>query len=165
MFGTLYRRLRFSVDSKNNYNQQCLSMLLAGQHQHEVDLPEHKLISARDRGGLWKVSRNMFDIFKIAESIFQIQTKTCNNKIDHTVMVKSICENVIVQSNFDKLRSQATVDVKKEVMYNLLEDVIGLYIRTRTFSYVKDIQQKHELSANNTKAKSLRTGLKKMFGQ
>ena len=46
---------------------------------------------------------------------------------------------------------------------NLLEDVIGLYIRTRTFSYVKDIQEKHKLYANQaTEAKSLYTGLKEM---
>lgn len=57
VFGTLYRRIRYSKLCQNMLNQQCLSILLAGKiTTDEHDLDEHWLVDIKNRGGLWKIS-------------------------------------------------------------------------------------------------------------
>ena len=43
---------------------------------------------------------------------------------------------------------------------NLLEDILSLYIHTRTFSYMKDKQQLYKMKNDKLMSKSLRTDLK-----
>ena len=66
-----------------------------------------------------------------------------------------------VLANYSKIPSCCADEVKKEVALNLLEDLLMLYIRVRTFSFVKDKQQLHKIRAKKGKSKSLRTEIKK----
>ena len=54
VFGTFYRRIRFSKSANENvYHQQCLAFLLAGKSESEnTDSSDQKLVNAHDRGGL-----------------------------------------------------------------------------------------------------------------
>ena len=54
VFGTLYRRLRFSKTNKNIFNQQSLSILLAGKASDNQQQDEYKLVDSKNRGGLWE---------------------------------------------------------------------------------------------------------------
>ena len=69
-------------------------------------------------------------------------------------------KDTVLLSNFSRLRSNAGDTVKKEVALNLLEDML-LYVRVRTFSFVKDKEQLHKMKAPKLKSRSLRADLKK----
>lgn len=163
VFGTFYRRIRFSKSSCNTslYHQQCLSLLLAGKSTDEnKELSEHKLVNAQNRGGLWKVTQDVISIFAAAESHFVTATKRAYNKIDCHLIVSALMKDSWVLLNFSKIRSSSIDKVKKEVAFNLLEDLLTLYIRVRTFSYVKDKQQSHKIQKSKSKSRSLRTSIK-----
>ena len=46
------------------------------------ELPENKLVNTKNKGGLWKVTADVFEFFCIAEQIFKKHTETCSNKVD-----------------------------------------------------------------------------------
>ena len=91
VFGTLYRRIRFSKSGKGKsyYGQQCLSFLLAGKCSGEsISLPEHAHVELMDRGGLWKVTSNATSIFKVAEHYFKQATQRSVKMIDCKTLIK-----------------------------------------------------------------------------
>ena len=47
-----------------------------------------------------------------------------------------------------------------QVSLNLLEHVLTLFVKVRTFSYAKDIKEKHKVAKKQTKKRSLRTEIK-----
>ena len=103
VFSTFARRLRFT--KKNNHNteivQEYLAILAAGKLGDEKqELPEHKLVSTKNRGGLWKVTAEVFEIFCIAEQIFKKHTETYSNKIDGQLITKPVLEGKGVLGNF-----------------------------------------------------------------
>ena len=57
------------------------------------------------------------------------------------------------------MSSDSSIDV--DVGEDLLEKLLGLFLRIKGFSYAKDIKEKHKPSANTSKKRSLRTELKK----
>ena len=62
---------------------------------------------------------------------------------------------------FNCVRKKSDIEIKKEIGLNLLEDMLTLYIRIRAHSHAKDKQEDHKMSKNKTKARSLRTEIKK----
>ena len=54
--------------------------LLLRKNKARSELPEHKLVNTKNRGGLWKVTAEVFEIFCIAEQIIKKHTETCSNK-------------------------------------------------------------------------------------
>ena len=59
-----------------------------------------------------------------------------------------------VLSDFSIVRSLAAEKVNKEVALNLLEDLLTLYIRVRTFSFVNQKKEKFKLEAKKQKMNS-----------
>ena len=49
----------------------------------------------------------------------------------------------------------------KEIRFNLLEEMIMLFIRVRTFSFAKDVRERHKVSKKESRKYSLRTEIKK----
>ena len=53
-----------------NYHQQCLSFLVAGKCVGEtVFLPEHRHVDVLNRGGLWKVNKDVIAILVLLKLI------------------------------------------------------------------------------------------------
>ena len=99
VFGTFYRRIRFSKSSQSAglYHEQCLSFLVAGKCSGEsIQLPEHKHVDLHDRGGLWKVTEETICIFSTAESYFISSTKQQPNKIDCPNIVTALMKDCYV---------------------------------------------------------------------
>ena len=158
--GTLYRRIRFSKKC-NIFNDHHLSFLLACKFDgDETDTTNHKLVNIKDRGGLWKVNTDVFSIFSTAESYFLKSTKHFTNKIDCKSIVSSMVEDPWVMVKFSKIKSKSEEKVRKEVVLNLLEDMLTLYIRVRSHSYAKSKQQLHKIQNGKLKTRSLRTDIK-----
>ena len=142
--------------------QENLVILVAGKLGDEKqELPEHKQVNTKNRGGLWKVTAEVFEIFCIAEQIFKKHTETCS-KIDGQLITKAVLEDTGVPANFSKLKSNINY-ADNEITKNILENLIHLYIKTRTFSLVRSNMNAHKILLRKNKARSLRTGIKKSF--
>ena len=63
--------------------------------------------------------------------------------------------------NFSKILHSSSDKIQKEMALNLLEDLLTLYIRVHTFSFVKDKLQAFKISKSQTKSNALRTAIKK----
>ena len=119
----MYRRIRFSSKSGNEYKQQYMSIMLAGQSD--------KLATTRNRSGLWKMKIEVINIFIMAESTFKSMVSKSINKIDSKEMGSPLLENTSVLADFATSRNQGDQVIKKEVAMNLLEDILSLCIRTK----------------------------------
>ena len=163
VFGTFYRGIIFSkiAHQDQTYHQQCLSFLVAGKCVGKtVCLPEPRHVNVMNRGGLWKVNEDVIAIFSVAEVYFLSSTKKLQNQIVSKDMVSGPMENCAVPESFAKVRRSSPDNIKKEVAFNLLEDLLTLYIRVRSISFVKDKVQAFKIRNSKTKSRSLRTGMK-----
>lgn len=120
------------------------------------------LINAKNRGGLWKIVPEIRKIFLIAESKFRLYTAHRISKIDSNNLVSQLMLNSLVKGNYFDVCSRADTDkIPKEIALNLLEHLLLLYVRVRSFSFAKDKVKKHKLEMQQRKTKSLRTELKR----
>ena len=161
VFSTIYRRLRRSKSTQNLLGIQCLDFLLVGKsslkHNSEFDM----FTRAKDRGGLWNVTIEVYEIFCHVETVFRKSTIHVSRSIDSKKIVSDVMGSPSVLCNFNKIRSQCSEKVSKEVGLNLLDHLITLYVRVRTFSLVKDKCELHKIASKRKKTKSLRTEIKK----
>ena len=103
------------------------------------------------------------NVFKVAKCHFKTITSVPTTKIDCKSIVSTLMKNPIINENMSKIRSKSTdTIIKKEINLNLLEDLLTLYIRVRTFSFAKGQIQSHKIKQSRLKSRSLRTSLKKM---
>ena len=73
-------------------------------------------------------------------------------------MITELVEKPSVLFYYNKIHDEK---VSKEITFNLLEHLITLYIRVRTFSLVKDKRELHSIWSKKKKKRSLRTKIKK----
>ena len=162
MLGTLYRRIRNSSKPINEYSQQILSILTAGRvSEGYLDKSISKYVNAKDRGGLWKVSHDIFTMFSVIECHFQSETPGFTRKINCDSLVTTLLQDNYLLSLYSSVCGNANEKVKKEIALDLLEQIITLYVRIRAFSYAKDVVQNHKLASKTKKSRSLRTEIKK----
>ena len=140
VFGTFYHRILFSKTAHQDqtYHQQCLSFSVAGKCVGEtIYLTEYRHVNVLNRGGLWKVNEDVIAIFSVAEVYFLSSTKKLQNEIVSKDMVSAPMENCTMLESFAKVRRSSPDNIKKEVAFNLLEDLLTLDIRVRTFFLLK----------------------------
>ena len=125
-----------------------------------ISLPEHRHVNVLNRGDLWKVNEDVIAIFSVAEAYLLSSTKKLQNKIVSKDIVNALMGNRMVLERFDKVRRSSPDNIKKEIAFNLLEDLLILYMRVRTCSFVKDKLQAFKIRNGKTKSRSLRTGMK-----
>ena len=61
-------------------------------------------------------------------------------------MVDKLLVNAEVLSNYSQIYSDANVE--KEIAMNLLDHLLALYLRVRSFSYAKDKIETHKIEKN-----------------
>jgi len=163
VFGTLYRRIKRSKQCQSLHSLNNLQLLIAGKStDSNTEDKNNLLVNAKDRGGLWTVTSEVFEIFCNVETHFRQETAGISRHIDSKKMVASLLKDPCVLYNFNKVRMLTTEKISKEIAYNLLEHLIMLYIRVRVFSMVKDKRELHKIKSKEKKLGSLRTGIKKL---
>ena len=90
------------------------------------------------------------EIFCAVETYFRHVTNCAHRNIDSQKMVSELLRNSSVLCNFNKLRNMTTEIVNKEIAFNLLEQLVLLYIRVHTFSWVKSRNDLGNLSTTIT---------------
>ncbi|XP_065068671.1 uncharacterized protein LOC135693981 [Rhopilema esculentum] len=153
----LYSKFFYSTKSRD-INQQILSLLQACK----VEIDESQtLINALDRGGLWRVNNKVQKVFLRSELLFRARTASFKTKLACEDLVSEILKDPSVLSNYNDICLNASLEISKEVSMDLLEHMLTIYFRVRTFSFAKDIREKHKISKKLAKKRSLRTEIKK----
>ena len=62
---------------------------------------------------------------------------------------------------YENLYSKAEIQIDEEISFNLLENLLGLFVRVRSHTYAHNIKGRHKLKVEEVKKHSLRTELKK----
>ena len=153
----LYSKFLYSGKAKSTC-QQIISILHACKVEND---DTQTLINARDRGGLWKVNKQIERVFLQSELLFRARTASFKTKLACEDLVEEILKDSSVLSNYNNICLNASLKISKEVSLDLLEHMVTIYFRVRTFSYAKDIREKHKVSKKQAKKRSLRTEIKK----
>ena len=97
------------------------------------------------------MNEDVVTIFSVAEAYFLSSIKKLQNKILPKDIVNALMGNGKVVESFSKIRRSFTDSIKKKIAFNLLEDLLTLYILVRTFSYVKDKVQAFKIRYSKIK--------------
>ena len=157
---TLYSRLRKSTKHRSDTNIKQMSILLAGKDSSESSTEEDELIDAKNRGGLWKVTNGVSEIFFAVEKYFRANVANQKRKIDVKCMVLRLMKYSSILSHYTTLTNLASEELDKEISLNLLESMITLYLHARTFKYVYLQKEAFKIESAKKKMKSLRTSTK-----
>ncbi len=152
-----FSKLRTQIKWRNY--QKSLAILKAFKTEPNEN---HKLVAAKDLGGLWYIRVEGEKIFKAAEYKFRYTTRGFVRKIDEKKMINELVKQYFVKNNFQIILDECNID-KDEITSNLLEKIVGLYRRVRCHSYAKDIKEKHKIVKKTAGQKrSLRGTLKQI---
>ena len=153
----LYSKFLFS--NKCRTHQQNISILQACRVENDET---QTLCNARDRGGLWKVNKKSEQVFLRSELLFRARTTSFTSAIACENLVEEILKDSSVLSSYHDIFLCANVEVSKEFGLDLLEQMMTMYFRVRTFSFAKDIREKHKISKRSGEKRSLRTEIKEI---
>ena len=158
VFHKLYSKLRGNKEWNSSYNQHSINILQAGKSTLN---DSQRLVDTLNRGGLWKVNDDVQQIFTYCECIFREYTSKGETKIDEKFLTNIITSNSSIQSYYKNIYINVEPKFPKEIANNLLEHIIGLYLRVRCHSYARDIKEKHNIAKKALRKRSLRTEIKK----
>jgi hypothetical protein len=77
--------------------------------------------------------------------------------IDFASIAKKSTSDVL--SNYNLLLSETELIPDSCISKDILQSIVNLYVRVRSFSFAKDIIQKHKIVEKQTRAKALRKEL------
>ena len=146
----LHSKFRFSKSCNHVFNKQCILILQACKVEND-NTQTLVVFNARDRGGLWKVNKKMQDVFLHCEIIFRSNTVNFKTSLVCKDLVQEMMKDVIVVSNFNSICSGVDPKVTKEISLNLLDHMITLFVRVRTFSFAKDVREKYKVAKKQSK--------------
>jgi archaellum biogenesis ATPase FlaH len=81
-------------------------------------------------------------------------------KIVCTDIVKSMLEDCTIKAKFKTVCYAIDPKVNSEIAIKLLEQMLTLYVRLHTYSFEKDVREKHKAAKRQSKKRSLRTEIK-----
>mgnify|MGYP002260120727 FL=1 len=147
----LHRKHAQSKSSKLPESQQAMSIVKAGREE-TVDASQ-KLVSCLSRGGLWGITKAAEKIFLQAEKYFR--SSTCNGPILKINIEKIRSESCIIAA-YNTLLANSELRIDKHVAKDVLQSILDLYIRVRSFSFAKNIVQRYKIQTKQLKDKALR---------
>ena len=104
-----------------------------------------------------KSVKKMQSVFLECETLFRENTSGFISNLSCDHLVQEAMKNIFVISNFNAIVLSVDINVTKEFRMNLLEHILTLYFRVRSFSYAKDIREKHKAAKKDSRKRSLRT--------
>lgn len=164
VLSNMYQKCRNSKHFEHKDIQEKMALLKAGKAKNEDT--NSKLVEALSRGGLWKISDAVQKIFVLTEKIFCLETSKQNfRKINVFLIVKKLMEFPATQDFYKVVIENAEIEISNDVAKATLFGMLTLYVRIRSFSFTKDVVQKHKIKVKQRgKAEALRKSLKQSFG-
>ena len=134
---TLYCRLRKSTVHRSDTNIKHMSILLAGKDTCESSTTDDdKFINAKNRGGLWKVSPGVLNYFLLLRNTLELMLQIRKEKLMFSLWCQLWWWILVFYLYSQHLEIQQVKKQRKEISLNLLQSMITLYLRARTFKYV-----------------------------
>ena len=154
--GYVVRKTEFQFAKKKN--QDAVQIINCFKSENVENQP---LINMLDRGGLTGITPYAKTVFLKAEHIFRYYTlNNQSQKIHIPTMVDFLLADIEVQS-CSQLSIETLISVDEEIFQNVVEAMLTLYLRVRSFSHVRDLSRKQKKEkAVKTKEKALRKELK-----
>ena len=138
----LHSKFRFTKKYYDiSFNKECVMILRT--YKVEEDNTQI-LVNVRDRGGLWMANKRIQEVFLQCKLLFRTKTVNFTTSLDCKDLVNDIMKNSSVLSNLNCICYGIDPKVTKEISLNLLEDMLSLFVKVNTFSYAKDIREKHK---------------------
>ncbi|KAK2547635.1 hypothetical protein P5673_032331 [Acropora cervicornis] len=142
---------------KSSESEQAISILKAGKLEDQNAIECQKLTSCLNRGGLWAISKNAQLIFERTEHYFRDATSKANvQNIAFANIISRSVHDVEVVSAYNSMLSNSELIINSSVAKDVLHNIIQLYVKVRSFSFAKDIIQKHKIRLKQMKSKALR---------
>ena len=110
---------------------------------------------------MWSPTAQAQAIFKKTELHFRQNTREAKQLIDHEHLVMISVKDPQVTASYNFILSDAELEICSSVGKDILHNIISLYINVRSFSFAKDIVQKHKIKQKQCKAKALRKELER----
>ena len=92
-----------------------------------------------------------------------LKSGTQKVKIDGIVL-KSTSDSEVL-ANYNLILSGAECKPDTSVAKNVLQDIVSLYVRVRSFSHAKDNVQRYKIKSKQTKKKALHTEISRSCEQ
>lgn len=155
----LYKKHTNSKVCESTASQQSIAILKAGKEEHLLT-ENHKLTSSLNRGGLWGITKPAQTIFIRTEKYFRFLTSNYPvTRIDiNEIMSRSINDSEVLTA-FICMKATSELKLDDKVAKDVLQSIIHLYIRVRSFSFARDVVQKYKLQMKLVKEKALRKNL------
>lgn len=154
----LLRKAETSVKSQSVENQAVTSILNASR---SLDTSNLTLMDALECNNLCAINLKCLNIFMIAEKNFRRQTRSHNMQyaiknryeidINISMMVSTLTKDVELLSNFNSIVAVSSFIPCDEDKMRLLEKILHLYLRIRTFTLAKDLTKKLRTNMKITK--------------
>lgn len=160
----LHNKHRASKNWKSTESQQATSLLNACKEESKTITESQKLISSLSRGGLWNPTKKAQKIFLRAEHHFRNNRKTDQRSINIEAVIEKCCKDTDVVAFFNEIVSESSLEIDSRISKDMLHSIITLYLRVRSFSFARDVIQKHKIKQKQVKAKSLRKEIKRASG-
>ena len=153
----LYNKHTKSKLCESTASQQVIAVLKAGKEQEHIMTENHKLTSSLNRGGLWGITRPAQTIFIRTEKYFRFLTSNYPvTGIDINEIRSKSTNDSEVLTAFNCIKANSELKVDNRVAKDVLQNIIHLYIRVRSFSFARDVVQKYKLQMKLVKEKGLR---------
>ena len=163
---TLLESVKNSKTHLLHENQIIISILSNAILPDFAEKQNQKLVDIQTRGGLTKVVDEAQEMFILAEQLFRKTTETEKKmkKIDISAMTEEFLQDTKIVSLYKAIIGGSDTNDLDEVKVNLLENILKLYLRVRSFSFAKDItsDKKQEQRNLKFKTKGLRNDIKKL---
>ena len=100
--------------------------------------------------------KNAQSIFERTEHYFRDATyKTNMQNIAYASIISRSAHDVEVVSAYNSMLPNSELIINSNVAKDVLHNIIQLYIEVRSFSFAKDIIQKHKIRLKQMKSKAL----------
>ena len=141
-FHRIYEKLRNSKGWQSQNNTSRMAIFRAGK----CDTDDRQiLVNVKNRGVLWLLTDSGQNLFENLKHLFRENTSVFKTKIQYDQETLQILKDPSINAYYSNMVDSADMKVEEETSDNLLEVIIGLYIRVRCHSYAKDIKEKEKV--------------------
>ena len=155
--GYVLHKLHTKHAGKSSESEQAISILKAGKLEDQNAIECQKLSSCLNRDGLWAISKTAQLILERTEHYFRDATSKANvQNIAFANTISRSVHDVEVVSAYNSMLSNSELIINSSVAKDVLHNIIQLYVKVRSFSFAKDIIQKHKIRLKQMKSKALR---------
>ena len=151
----------YNVEKKLKRKQNNCQYLEVLRCFESEDTSDQVMVDLLDRGGLRGIQITTKNIFTKAEHEFRKHTRGSFQNIDIFEITKTLLNDLEVTGNMF-MATDNIMDLKEEILSNVVESMIIVYLRVRSFSCVRDLSTQKKMEKDAAlKEKALRKTLKK----